>query len=107
MPNAYVLTDNSLFKPPRPAVRLCFACCAAGKGATVIQLGGGTRELYYYPKNTMTVINVGENVNKGEMHNATMSVQTRHDKCFKRSAYARKLQCSACRQRCLLAAGYT
>jgi hypothetical protein len=41
-------------------------CCAAGKGATVIQLGGGTRELYYYPKNTMTVINVGENVNKGK-----------------------------------------
>lgn len=31
----------------------------------MIQLGGGTRELYYYPKDTMTVINVGENVNKG------------------------------------------
>jgi hypothetical protein len=45
---------------------MVFVCCAAGKGATVIQLGGGTRELYYYPKNTMTVINVGENVNKGE-----------------------------------------
>jgi hypothetical protein len=45
-----------------------FVCCAAGKGATVIQLGGGTRELYYYPKNTMTVINVGANVNKGETH---------------------------------------
>uniref|UniRef100_A0A383VYG1 Methyltransferase type 11 domain-containing protein n=1 Tax=Tetradesmus obliquus TaxID=3088 RepID=A0A383VYG1_TETOB len=42
----------------------------AGKGATVIQLGGGTRELYYYPKNTMTVINVGENVNKGLMEQA-------------------------------------
>ncbi|KAF6259010.1 hypothetical protein COO60DRAFT_1060647 [Scenedesmus sp. NREL 46B-D3] len=42
----------------------------AGKGATVIQLGGGTRELYYYPKNTMIVINVGENVNKGLMEQA-------------------------------------
>lgn len=39
---------------------------AGGRGATVIQLGGGTRELYYYPKDTMTVINVGENVNKGK-----------------------------------------
>jgi hypothetical protein len=48
------------------AAVLCCVCCAAGQGATVIQLGGGTRELYYYPKNTMTVIIVGENVNKGK-----------------------------------------
>lgn len=41
------------------------AGAAGGNGATVMQLGGGTRELYYYPKDTMLVINVGENVNKG------------------------------------------
>lgn len=36
-----------------------------GAGATVVQLGGGTRELYYYPKDTSTVICVGEQLNKG------------------------------------------
>lgn len=35
-------------------------------GARVIQLGGGTRELYYYPKDVVLVVNVGEKVNKGE-----------------------------------------
>lgn len=34
-------------------------------GARVIQLGGGTRELYYYPKDIVLVTNVGEKVNKG------------------------------------------
>jgi hypothetical protein len=58
----YMLTRSALH------CTVVLVCCAAGKGATVIQLGGGTRELYYYPKNTMTVINVGENVNKGKMH---------------------------------------
>eukprot|EP00878_Enallax_costatus_P021692 GHUV01022982.1.p1 GENE.GHUV01022982.1~~GHUV01022982.1.p1 ORF type:complete len:237 (+),score=40.12 GHUV01022982.1:867-1577(+) len=37
-----------------------------GGGATVLQLGGGTRELYYYPKDTKLVTNVGEKINKGE-----------------------------------------
>jgi hypothetical protein len=32
----------------------------------VIQLGGGTRELYYYPKDVVLVTNVGEKVNKGK-----------------------------------------
>lgn len=41
-------------------------CGAGGNGSKVIQLGGGTRELYYYPKDVMTVINVGEKANKGE-----------------------------------------
>lgn len=36
-----------------------------GTGARVIQLGGGTRELYYYPKDVVLVTNVGEKVNKG------------------------------------------
>jgi hypothetical protein len=35
-------------------------------GARVIQLGGGTRELYYYPKDVVLVVNVGEKVNKGK-----------------------------------------
>lgn len=31
-----------------------------------MQIGGGPRELYYYPKNTLMVINVGDKVNVGE-----------------------------------------
>ena len=34
-------------------------------GPVVLQLGGGTRELYYYPKNTLQVTVVGDNVNLG------------------------------------------
>jgi hypothetical protein len=37
-------------------------------GVRVIQLGGGTRELYYYPKDVVLVTNVGEKVNKGKVH---------------------------------------
>jgi hypothetical protein len=40
-----------------------------GTGARVIQLGGGTRELYYYPKDVVLVTNVGEKVNKGARKN--------------------------------------
>jgi hypothetical protein len=39
---------------------------AAGVGATVLQLGGGPKQLYYYPKDTTLVVNVGPSVNKGE-----------------------------------------
>ncbi|GLC40848.1 hypothetical protein PLESTB_000016200 [Pleodorina starrii] len=39
-------------------------------GPRVIQLQGGTRELYYYPKSTVQVTVVGENVNKGLMEQA-------------------------------------
>lgn len=42
----------------------------AAAGARVIQLGGGTRELYYYPKDVVLVVNVGETVNKGLMEQA-------------------------------------
>lgn len=40
---------------------------AGGNGAKVIQWGGGARQLYYYPKNTIQITNVGENVNKSEI----------------------------------------
>ncbi|EFJ45877.1 hypothetical protein VOLCADRAFT_118240 [Volvox carteri f. nagariensis] len=39
-------------------------------GPRVIQLQGGTRELYYYPKSTVQVTVVGENVNKGLLEQA-------------------------------------
>lgn len=39
---------------------------AAGVGATVLQLGGGPKQLYYYPQDTTLVVNVGPAVNKGE-----------------------------------------
>ncbi len=32
----------------------------------MIQLGGGTRELFYYPKDTIMVTAVGEKLNKGD-----------------------------------------
>ncbi|KXZ56099.1 hypothetical protein GPECTOR_2g981 [Gonium pectorale] len=38
----------------------------------VIQLQGGTRELYYYPKSTVQVTVVGEGVNKGLLEQAGM-----------------------------------
>jgi len=41
-----------------------------GNGARVVQLGGGARQLYYYPKNTVQVTNVGEGVNKSLMEQA-------------------------------------
>jgi hypothetical protein len=31
-----------------------------------LQLGGGPKELYYYPKDTMEVINVGPDVNRSK-----------------------------------------
>lgn len=34
-------------------------------GARVVQIGGGTRELYYYPKGTVQVTYVGKKVAKG------------------------------------------
>lgn len=40
-------------------------CCAADN-ARVIQMGGGTRELYYYPKSISLVVNVSETNNKSE-----------------------------------------
>jgi hypothetical protein len=42
----------------------------AEPGAKVIQLGGGTRELYYYPKNALQVTIVGEGVNKSLLEQA-------------------------------------
>ncbi|GLI68178.1 hypothetical protein VaNZ11_012520, partial [Volvox africanus] len=39
-------------------------------GPRVIQLQGGTRELYYYPKSTVQVTVVGENINKGLVEQA-------------------------------------
>ncbi|GIL52380.1 hypothetical protein Vafri_8267, partial [Volvox africanus] len=39
-------------------------------GPRVIQLQGGTRELYYYPKSTVQVTVVGENINKGLLEQA-------------------------------------
>lgn len=33
-------------------------------GANVLQMGGGTRELYYYPKDINRLVNVGEKANK-------------------------------------------
>ncbi|GBF89091.1 hypothetical protein Rsub_01808 [Raphidocelis subcapitata] len=39
-----------------------------GNGAKVIQLGGGARQLYYYPKNVVQVTNVGDDVNKRWCH---------------------------------------
>jgi len=38
---------------------------SGGTGARILQLGGGTRELYYYPKDVVLVTNVGEKVNEG------------------------------------------
>lgn len=35
-------------------------------GGKVVQLGGGARQLYYYPKNVLQVTNVGDDVNKSE-----------------------------------------
>lgn len=35
-------------------------------GARVIQIGGGTRELYYYPKGTVQVMVVGDDIKKGD-----------------------------------------
>lgn len=46
------------------------ACAAGGNGAKVIQWGGGARQLYYYPKNTIQVTNVGEAVNKSLIEQA-------------------------------------
>ena len=43
-----------------------------GNGATVIQVGGSTKDLFYYPKNTLQVSVVGEDVNKGLMEQAGM-----------------------------------
>jgi len=43
-----------------------------GRGAVVLQCGGGTRELYYYPKNCLQVTVVGEGVNKSLMEQAGM-----------------------------------
>jgi hypothetical protein len=42
-----------------------FVPSGGNTGARVIQLGGGTRELYYYPKDVVLVTNVGDKVNKG------------------------------------------
>ncbi|GIL79577.1 hypothetical protein Vretifemale_8899 [Volvox reticuliferus] len=39
-------------------------------GPRVIQLQGSTRELYYYPKSTLQVTVVGENINKGLLEQA-------------------------------------
>jgi hypothetical protein len=41
------------------------ADASGGGGARVIQVGGGTRELYYYPRDVVQVTAVGECVNKG------------------------------------------
>jgi hypothetical protein len=48
----------------------------------VVQLGGGARQLYYYPKNTIQVINVGEDVNKSEP-GASMARQLLECTCCK------------------------
>ena len=32
----------------------------------MVQLGGGPKELYYYPKDTIEVINVGPDVNRSK-----------------------------------------
>ncbi|GAX85089.1 hypothetical protein CEUSTIGMA_g12509.t1 [Chlamydomonas eustigma] len=42
------------------------------KGANVIQVGGGSKELYYYPKNTMQVTIVGDGINKSLLEQAGM-----------------------------------
>ena len=34
-------------------------------GARIIQIGGGARELYYYPKDSVLVTMLGENLKKG------------------------------------------
>lgn len=44
---------------------LNLACMHAG-GARVIQIGGGTRDLYYYPKDTVLVTAISPNLKKGE-----------------------------------------
>ncbi|GMH43762.1 hypothetical protein BSKO_11696 [Bryopsis sp. KO-2023] len=44
-------------------------------GARVVQIGGGTRELYYYPKGTVQVTFVGDDLNKGLMQQAGISAQ--------------------------------
>eukprot|EP00798_Chlamydomonas_sp_ICE-L_P009153 gene9153-16278_t len=43
-----------------------------GRGPVVIQCGGGTRELYYYPKNTIQVTVVGDKVNPSLYEQAGM-----------------------------------
>jgi len=43
-----------------------------GNGASVIQVGGSTKDLFYYPKDTLQVSVVGEDVNKGLMEQAGM-----------------------------------
>ena len=57
----------SAFLPPFPPSRFTRK---GGNGARVIQWGGGARQLYYYPKNTIQVTNVGESVNKSLIEQA-------------------------------------
>ncbi|CAD7703986.1 unnamed protein product [Ostreobium quekettii] len=40
------------------------------KGARVVQVGGGTREVFYYPKGTIQINVVGEDINEGLISNA-------------------------------------
>lgn len=44
--------------------------------SSVIQVGGGTKELFYYPKSTEKVVVVGENVNKGLMEQGGVQAGT-------------------------------
>jgi hypothetical protein len=44
--------------------------------ASAIQVGGGTKELFYYPKSTEKVVVCGENVNKGLMEQGGIQAGT-------------------------------
>ena len=46
------------------------------QSASVIQVGGGTKELFYYPKSTDKVVVVGENVNKSLMEQGGLQAGT-------------------------------
>jgi len=46
-----------------------------GNGAVVIQAGGGTRELYYYPKDTRQVTVVGVDINRSLLEQAGIQAQ--------------------------------
>jgi hypothetical protein len=55
-------------------------------GAVVLLSGGGTRDLYYMPKDTVKVTYVGEGLKKGLMENASIQVPlspllTAHSHC--------------------------
>lgn len=63
--DAWIIPLPCLISPDKQSECNDTVCCCAGK-AKVIQIGGGSRDLFYYPKDTILVTAISPKLNKGQ-----------------------------------------